>query len=59
MKPVSKKAMLVFSKSVKMKKKKTLEKVALKHFKAGDKVFTLYSAFAYREFVFHAVVNFS
>lgn len=58
MKPVSKKAMLIFSKSVKMKKK-TLEKVALKHFKAGDKVFTLYSAFAYREFVFHAVVNFS
>lgn len=31
----------------------------LKHFKAGDKVFTLDSAFAYREFAFHAVVNFS
>lgn len=49
--------MLIFSKSVKVKKK--ANEGMLKHFKAGDKVCTLYSAFAYREFAFHAVVNFS
>lgn len=57
MKPVSKKTVLIFSKSVKMKKKG--REGTLKHFKAGDKVSTFYSAFAHREFAFHAVVNFS